>query len=79
MKDSDMAQPEEKKEGKIEQYEIESAFRSIMEAEKVKKNPKLMAAVKKHAEEAMGAITGSKSIEELKELRSKRSEEKREK
>jgi hypothetical protein len=52
-----MDQPNEmKKSKKIDKYEVEEAFRNICAAEKVKKNPELLAAVKKYAKEQGAAI-----------------------
>ncbi len=70
---------EEKEKDGFDKYEVEEGFRSLMAAEKIKKNPKLLAAVKKHAEEqgeALAAIqahsAGSKSVKDLKALRDKK-------
>lgn len=79
-----MDQPSEMKkhdDEKIEKYHVEDAFRHLVEAEKVKNNPKLLAAVKKHAEEhgaAIDHIKGlgepkAKSVADLKKLRHKMS------
>ncbi len=42
---------------KIEPYHVEDAFRHMVEAEKLKKNPKLLAKVKDYAKTHADAVT----------------------
>lgn len=69
-------------EEKIEKYHVEEGFRHMLEAEKVKQNPKLLAKVREHAKkhgEALKNIQGedapthAKSTKELRAIRSKMS------
>ncbi len=70
------------KEEKIEPYHVEEGFRHLMEAEKIKGNPKLLAKVKAHAKkhgdalsaiDKMGEPEQAKSTNDLRALRSKMS------
>ncbi len=74
------AEDESSKEDKIEPYHVEEGFRHLMEAEKVKNNPKLLAKVKEHAKkhgDALSAIHGigepthAKSTQDLRAIRAK--------
>lgn len=47
---------EENQEDKIEPHHIESGFHHMLEAEKVKQNPKLLAKVKEHAKKQGDAL-----------------------
>lgn len=76
---------ESQKEEKIEPYHVEEGFRHLMEAEKVKGNPKLLAKVKEHAKKhgdalnaihSMGEGGHAKSTQDLRALRSKMSKSK---
>jgi hypothetical protein len=76
---------ESPKEEKIEPYHVEEGFRHLMEAEKVKQNPKLLAKVKQHASKhgdalqaihnipAPDAAPQAKSTQELRAIRAKMS------
>jgi len=57
----------------IERFEVESAMRSMERAEEIKKDPKMLAAVKVLAKKRIGEIT---SIAELKEVRDRKLKEK---
>lgn len=80
-KPQEVAGPSEEKEDKIEPYHVEEGFRHLMEAEKVKNNPKLLAKVKEHAKkhgDALSAIQNlgggephAKSTKELRAIASK--------
>jgi hypothetical protein len=63
-----MAEPSEKEEGKekgYEDYELDCKARTLMEAEEIKADPKLMAALKPYLEKK------AKAINSLADLRSK--------
>lgn len=60
---------EEKKEGEYEDYELESKARCLMEAEEIKQDPKLMAALKPYLEKKAKAIN---SISQLREVAKKK-------
>lgn len=45
-----------------EKHEIHSAANTLMEAEQIKKKPKLMVHVKKHLDEKMGAIRSVQAL-----------------
>jgi len=84
-----LAQPVEpdQDDDKIDQYQVEDGFRHMMEAEKVKNNPKLLKKVQAHAEkhgEALDAIKAvqspmgkAKSTKELRAIHEKMSLQKR--
>jgi hypothetical protein len=66
-------EPSPKKKEGFEEYEIKGALDDLMRAEEHKANPKLMAAVHKHAHKKKKALS---SISELRQKRQEMSEEK---
>lgn len=48
--------PKSEKEGEFEKYEIEDAVRTLIRAEEIKQDPKLMAACTSHLEKQKKAI-----------------------
>jgi hypothetical protein len=82
MEDAKVEAPKE-----IDKYEIESAFRTLIEARKIKGNSKLMEKVREYAEEHKAAIEEmggddseekpAASVKELREKSTKMAENKR--
>lgn len=58
----------EKKDGEYEEYELKCAVDTLLEAEKIKKDPKMMAAIKPLLDEKAGAIKSISSIADLKKV-----------
>ena len=65
----------EKKDKKYDDYEIKHACETLIEAEMIKKNAKLMALVKPKLDEKMGAMKKITSIDGLKKVAKQKSME----
>lgn len=61
--------PEEKKEGEYDKYELENACRTLQEAEEIRADEKLMAALKPMLEKKAKAIN---SIAQLRDVANKK-------
>lgn len=72
------SEPEEKKYGKFEEYEVEQAARTLEEAEEIKADPELMKYVKMCMEDKVKsvqkAMEGISSIKDLKAVAKKKLE-----
>jgi hypothetical protein len=81
MAKAEVSVPQKKKDGEMEEWELDSAVQNFMEVEKIKADPKKFAKVKAHAKKKgemyMSAFSGAETSEEPKsfdDLRKKRSE-----
>lgn len=59
-------------EGEYDDYDLECKAKTLLEAEKIKADPKLMAALKPHLAQLAKAGEGIKSLADLKEVAAKK-------
>jgi len=58
--------------GEYEEYELEECAKTLLDAEKIKADPKKMAALKPHLQKLAKATEGIKSLADLREVAKKK-------